>query len=507
MGGAAPVLESRHIDPLPRYAWGAVGTVVAAQIAVLTALSGRYGFHRDEQYFLAAGDRPAWGYVDQPPITPLLARASAALFGETPTGVRVAATLIGATTVLIVALVARELGGGRAAQVLSAAAAALSSFVLVVSHMLSTTTVDMLMWTVIGFLALRLLRTGDGRWWVAVGAAVGVGLENKWTVLLLVSALGIAVLVAGPRAVFRSGWLAVGVGVAAIIAAPTVIWQARHGFPLLTVASGISEDNGTENRILFVPMQLVYVSPVLVPVWIAGIVRLWRDPALRWAQALALSYPVLCVGLLVLGGKPYYSVPLLVLVTAAGAEPASRWLARGRHAVKRVLIGVATVAAAAISVVIGLPVLPADALAPVLAMNKEPGEQVGWPEFAATVSAAWQQIPPDQRATAVIFTSSYGQAGAVEQYRDEYRLPQPYSGHMSYADWGPPPDTMTGPVVLVGRFENGSEARRVFTGCQVVAVHDNGIGLENEEQGTPVALCAAPAAPWSQLWPALRRFY
>ncbi|MGH3623515.1 MAG: glycosyltransferase family 39 protein [Sciscionella sp.] len=507
MGGAV-ALGGQHGDPLPRFAVGMVGAVVAVQVAVLTALSGRYGFHRDELYFLAAGAHPAWGYVDQPPLTPLLARIATTLVGDSPSGLRVASTVVGAATVLVVALVARELGGGRAVQALSAAVTALSSFVLVVSHMVSTVTVDLLLWTVIGLLVLRLLRTGDGRWWVAVGAAVGVALANKWLVLLLVSALGVALLLVGPRAVLRSGWLAVGVGVAAVLAAPVVVWQAVHGFPLLTVAAGISADDGAENRILFVPMQLVYLSPLLVPVWVAGLVRLWRDPRLRWARALAVSYPVLCGELLVLGGKPYYSVPLLVLLTAAGVEPALHWLGRGHRASRRALVGAVSVVAVAVSVLIGLPVLPAGSLnGPVLAMNKEAGEQVGWPAFAATVARAWQQIPPGQRSTAVIFTRDYGQAGALERYGQQLGLPKPYSGHMSYADWGPPPDRMTGPVVLVGAFGDGSAVRRTITDCRVVAVNDNGIGLNNEEQGTPVALCAGPVAPWSRIWPDLRRFY
>jgi 4-amino-4-deoxy-L-arabinose transferase-like glycosyltransferase len=499
MSEAATAPRIRDLDPLPRFASGPVAVVVAAQVAVLTALSGRYGFHRDELYFLAGGRRPAWGYVDQPPITPLLARAATALFGDTPAGLRVVSTLIGAATVVLIALAAREMGGGRGAQILAAAGTALSSFVLVVSHMLSTTTVDMLIWAVIGLLALRLLRTGDGRWWVPVGAAVGVGMANKWLVLLLLSALGIGLFSTGPRAVLRSGWLAAGVGVAVVLAAPFIAWQATHGFPLLTVAGGISQDDGTENRILFVPFQLVYLSPVLVPVWIAGMVRLWRDPRLRWARSLPLGYLILCVELLVLGGKPYYSIPLLLLLMAAGAEPAARWLAAGR----RTLVWALAAVAVAISVVIGLPVLPVASLGPVLAVNNEAGEQAGWQSFVSTVSLAWHQIPPTQRQTAVVFTANYGQAAAIEQYRDDYGLPMPYSGHMSYADWGPPADELTGPVVLVG----ASPEQKVFPGCRVVAVQDNGIGLDNDEQGTEVALCSGATMPWSRLWPSLRRFY
>ncbi|PXY24826.1 hypothetical protein BAY59_22450 [Prauserella coralliicola] len=495
---------SRRAASPPRFAGGPVGVVVAVQFAVLTALSGRYGFHRDELYFLAAGARPAWGYADQPPLTPLLARLSVELFGSTPVGLRVVASVLGAATVVVVALVARELGGGKGAQVLAASATALSAFGLVVSHMLSTTTVDVLMWTVLGLLTLRLLRTGDGRWWVAIGTAAGIALENKWLAPLLLVALGAGVLAAGPRSVLRSGWLAVGVAVAVILAAPAIAWQAAHEFPLLGVAAGISEDDGAGNRMLFVPMQVVYLSPVLVPVWVAGLVRLWREPELRWARALAVGYPVLCAVLLVLGGKPYYAVPALFLLTAAGAPAALRWLGTGRYAARRSAAGALAVVGAAMSVVVALPVLPPAALAPVLAMNPEQGEQVGWPEFTATVAGVWHRIPPGERAGAVILTRNYGQAGAIEHYGPRHGLPRAYSGHMSYADWGPPPEEKTGPVVLVGA---PGPAADVLTGCRVAAVHDNGLGLGNDEQGTPVRLCDGPRAPWPQLWPRLRHLY
>jgi hypothetical protein len=492
-------------DQLPRFAWRPVGVVVAIQVVVATALSGRYGFHRDELYFLAAGKRLDWGYTDQPPLTPLLGRLATSLFGDTPVGLRVAATLAGAATVVLVALVARELGAGRTAQWVSAAAAALSSYVVVTTHMLSTTTVDMLIWVGLGLVVMRLLRTGDGRWWVAVGAVIGLGLANKWLVLLLVSALAAGVLVLGPRNVLRTWWLAAGIAMALVLAAPIMVWQAAHDFPMLTVASGISQDDGADNRIMFVPMQLVYLSPVLVPVWITGIVQFWR---LRWGRAFAVAYPVVCVELLILGGKPYYSVPLLLLLVPAGVEPALRWLSRGRVAIRRGVIGVLTVIGIVISLIVGMPVLPPNWLnGPVLAVNKELGEQYGWPEFVSTVARAWQEIPADQWATAVIFTADYGQAGAIEHFGPEHGLPQPYSGHMSYEDWGPPPDSMTGPVLLVGRIPEGAAIHRVTSGCQVVARHDNGIGLHNEEQGTPISVCSPLSQPWSRIWPGLRQFY
>jgi 4-amino-4-deoxy-L-arabinose transferase-like glycosyltransferase len=369
---------------MQRFVVREVGIVVTIQVVVLTALAGRYGFHRDELYFRAAGERLDWGYVDQPPLTPLLARMFS--FGDSPVTLRIAATLAGVAIVVVVALTGRELGGGRAAQALAGAATALSAFVLAVTHMLATATVDMLLWAVIAFLMIRLLRTGDGRWWLAVGAGVGLALTNKWLVPLLVLALGASLLAVGPRAVLRTWWLAAGAAVASVVAAPVLVWQALHGFPLLTVARGISETDGAANRALFVPMQLLYLSPVLVPVWLAGFVALWRD---RRFRSLAVAYPVLCVLTLTLGGKPYYTMPLLVLLVAAGAEPAWRWVLR-----HRVWASAAAVAGALVSVLIALPVLPVGALGPVLAVNPEQGEQVGWRELTASVAQAWTQPAP-----------------------------------------------------------------------------------------------------------------
>ncbi|HEY6737993.1 MAG TPA: hypothetical protein VI076_04020, partial [Actinopolymorphaceae bacterium] len=234
-------------------------------------------------------------------------------------------------------------------------------------------------------------------------------------------------------------------------------------------------------------------------------VRLWREPGLRWARSVALAYPICCVLILLVGGKPYYALPLLLVLVATGAESVAQWTLRGRAAVRRGVLVAGLALGGAISAVVALPVLPPSGLTVVNAMNQEQGEQVGWRELVRAVAAGWSRIPEGQRDRAVIFTQNYGQAGAVALYGPEHGLPRPYSGHMSYADWGPPPDEADGPVLLV--VQEGTRSTDPFTDCREVARVDNGEAVDNEEQGAAVLVCAGPPRSWSTLWPDLRHFY
>ncbi|MGX7825917.1 glycosyltransferase family 39 protein [Actinokineospora sp. 24-640] len=483
---------------LPPFAARPVAAVVAVLAAVLTAVSGRYGYHRDELYFLVAGDHPAWGYVDQPPLTPLLARASTALFGDTLVGLRAVATLLACVAVVCVVLVARELGADRRAQAVAAACAAASGFVLATGHMLVTASADLVAWLVISWLVLRLLRTGEPRWHLAIGAAFGVGMTNKWLVALLVAGLLAAVLLVGPRQVLRTWWLAAGAGVALLVAAPHLLWGAANGWPQFAVAAMISDDVGVENRVMFFPLQVLQLSPLFVPVWVAGLVRMWRDPSVRWARPFTVAYLVFVVAMLAFGGKSYYLMPLLLVALAAGVVPALRWIDAGR----RKLAAVAFAMAVTISGLAALPVLPQAVSVHLAELNNEQVEQMGWPEFVSIVARRWETIPAGERENAVILTQSYGEAGAIARFGPDHGLPAPHSGHMSFADWGAPPDTADGPVLLVG-----PTSRRVadlLGGCAVTDRLGDELPLANELSENTVLLCAGPTRPWSRLWPELR---
>ncbi|MGC0422020.1 ArnT family glycosyltransferase [Embleya sp. AB8] len=499
-----PMLPAPPPRALPPLAKGPIALIMIAVFTVQAALSSRYGFHRDELYFVVAGRHLAWGYVDQPPLTPLLARASGELFGDQPQDLRIFAALACAATVLVVAAIAREFGTGRAGQVLAAACAAGSGIVLGVGHLWSTATLDIVAWLLVAWALLRLLRTGDDRWWLAVGAAVGGAMLNKYLVGYLVVALLVGLLAVGPRDLLRGGRLYAGVAIAALLSAPGLLWQATHGWPQFTVAGGISTDDGTTNRIMFVPLQIAYLSPLFVPIWVAGGRRLWRSPELAWARSIVPGYAVLCVLVIASGGKPYYALPLLLVLVAAGCEPIVQTIAS--RPARRVQMGSTLVVATLISALLALPLLPAGSVNAVIDINPEQGEQIGWPELADAAAVAWARIPPEQRARAVLFAGNYGEAGALDRYGRPRGLPKPYSGHMSFADWGPPPDRANGPIVVVREGEVTARFQG-FVDCHLVTRVDNGKGVDNEEQHAVVELCAGTSKPWSRLWPDLRHFY
>jgi len=470
----------------------------AAVTVVLVVFAGGYGYHRDELYFLEAGHHLAWSYADQGPVTPLVARLMSDIAPGSLTVLRIPSAIAAGLVVLLTGLLAGELGGRPRARALAATCAAVGTIVLFNGHLLSTSTLDLLVWTLVSWLVVRAVRTGDNRLWPVAGVVLGLGLLNKPLPAFLAVGLLAGVLIAGPRRLLRNPWVWSGAAIALVLWSPWIAWQASNGWPQIAVSRSIAAGNSTSSQPWWaiVPFQVLLVSPVLAPVWIAGLVRLFRDPAVRPYRFLAWAWVVLAVVFMASAGKPYYLAGLLPALLGAGAVAVDGWLDRGRRGLRRGLIGIALVGSAAVSAIIALPLVPADRAGQVVATNPDVGETIGWPRFTQTIADVYRHVPG-----AVILTSNYGEAGAIDRYGPALGLPHAYSGHNAFGDWGPPPNG-SAPVVAVGL--DRSDIATTLRDCRLRARIDDGVGIDNDEQGAPVDVCRGPQRPWSAQWSAVK---
>jgi 4-amino-4-deoxy-L-arabinose transferase-like glycosyltransferase len=509
-GRARHLLQALPVE-VPRVVW----VVAIGVAALLLATASAYGFHRDELYFIVAGNHPDFGYVDQPPITPLLSAAAAGLFGVTPFAVRLLPALAAAAIVVLAADMARRFGGSQAAQALAAVVVALSG-VLGAGHLDETTTFDVFLWTLAlwlfvpllsedpgGTLASQSSKAGANRWrWFALGVVVGLALENKTLAIALPLTLCVSLGLLQRRRVFRSPAMWLGASIAFLLWLPNILWQASHGFTQLTMAQRIVNDQGgIDGRLKAIAELLALAGPLVFPVAIAGVRWLLRATASRPWRPLGLAIVVQLGLMLAIGGKSYYSAGYLPVAMAAGAIPLAGFLERGHVVMRRATFGTALAVSGALTAVLLLPIVPVGALheTPIPTIYAESIAQVGWPELAAQVQGVADGLPPAQRASAVILTQTYGEYAALVLLGRG--LPPVYSGHNSAADWGRPSDGAN-PVVVVAYDEAAANA--LFKGCRVAATIDNGYELETEEQGLPILVCAAPIRPWSELWSSVR---
>jgi 4-amino-4-deoxy-L-arabinose transferase-like glycosyltransferase len=471
-----------------------VWLVALVVVIVLLSVSGRYGFHRDELYFLMAGRRLDWGFVDQPPLTPLVARLAEIVGGTSPAALRVLPALAVAGVVVLAAAMTRRFGGGAPAQVYSAVAAGGAGVVLAVGHLLSTATFDLLLWTVATWVLVRILDDGDPRWWLAFGATVGVGMENKFLIGVFAVVVVLSLVVTTGRRVLRGWWPVLGGVVAVVLAAPTLVWQATNGFPQLDVARSLAERG--DGPVVFMLLQVGLLSIVLTLPAAVGLWRLMRSPSLvRW-RPIGVVFVALLMLFLVTGGKAYYVAPMYPALLAAGAV----WFeSLGR--VGRRVMGAATAVGIGVGMLVALPLLPPSQMS-TLDATGELGETVGWPELVDQVTAVYESIPADRRADVAIFTGSYGEAGAIDVLGPPSGLPGASSGHNSYWLWGPP--TSHGAVIGVG--EVGDVLRRICPETAEVGRIDNPYGVENEEAGLPLFLCLDPEGQLSQIWDDVRHY-
>ncbi len=489
-------------------------TALLIYLALITVVvhwitGGRYGFHRDELALLDDARHMAWGYVAYPPMAAFFGRVSLILFGTSLTGFRFFAALAEAVAIVLTGLMAQEMGGGRAAQMVAALAA--TAWCLALASLMTYSAFDYLFWVLAAYFVVRRLKTGDPRWWLAVGGAIGLGMMAKYSMLFFTAGIVAAVLLTDLRRDLRSRWLWYGVGLSLLIFLPNLLWEANHQFITLTFLTHIHARDvriGRAKGFLF-PGQF-QITQLALPIWLAGLYYCLIAKSGRRFRALGWMYLVTLGLFVVAKGRLYYLGPAYPMLYAAGSAWGERWvksMRRGWAWATGTIVGVILAVDIALMSLFALPIAPIGSqwFKNQVHANSVIAEEFGWRELVATIAKIRDGLPAADRAKLGILVGNYGEAGAVDLYGPRYGLPRAISGVNSYWERGygdPPPQTL----IVVGLTRKFLEKH--FSSCHVAGHNGNRYGVANEESQyhSEIYVCGALRGAWPAFWEKFRSF-
>ncbi|GAB09264.1 hypothetical protein GOARA_035_00200 [Gordonia araii NBRC 100433] len=497
MRPSAPVETA---DPAP-IAWIALVPILVLSAVVAAFSASRYHLFGDELYFIAAGHHLSVSYADQGPVLPLLALLGDAMPGDSLILFRLPSLVITLIGILLSALIAREMGGGRFAQALAAGAYATSTFLLLQSSLLATNAIDTPLWVAITWLLVRWVRTRQDWLLFAAGVVTAIDMQVKWLIPVFWVCVIVASLVWGPRDLLRRPALWAGGAFTVVTMIPALLWQAQRGWPYLQLTDQVAEESQyAGGRVAFIPIMLLTAGVLGCVLLLYGLYALLRSHRLRPYRFLAPAFILLVIVFIITAGRPYYPGGMLPVIIAAGAVafetlPRPRlWLA--------VTVPLSILAVG--SIVVSLPFTPESEIAEPKSVM-EAGMlisvygQFGWPELTSAVEQSIAELPDGERPQAIV-TSSYWQAAALAYYGTG--LPPVYSPSRGYGFFGEPADSATTVLRVVS--SDAALQDHMCDRSRTVRRFDHRIGFPTVSTEVDIRLCH-PRAPWSTLWPELRR--
>lgn len=502
----------------------ASGTAIVVYLALarmaLYCIAGpNYGYFRDELYYLACGEHPAWGYVDQPPLIAWVAWLLQHTIGTSIWAIRLLPALSGAATILMSGLLARELGGRRWSMFVASLAALVAPIALAISHLFTMNAFDPLFWTVLAYLIVRIVETGNQRMWLAVGALAGITMLNKYAVVFWLSGLAVGVILTPLRRSLRKRWVWAGTVLAAGIAMPNFLWQWSNQFPFLELMRNVRRSG----RDIWLPVgpylkaqaeMLGYVSAILV---LFALLFFFSKNGQRF-RALGWAYLVFLVEMIVLHGKMYYLAPVYPMMFAAGAVWMERVTERRRWAWTRPALAMAILTMSGIYAPTVLPLLNVSTLLTyqrTLGVQQQKFENqrqgalpqlyadmFGWQEMAQTVGAYYATLSPQEQRQTAIFANNYGDAGAIDFFGPRYGLPKSIGNHQTYWIWGPRQYTGESLIVL-----GDDDERNMQTKCASYSIIGSAKHpLSRPDEWLPIYHCRGFKWNLQQIWPSTKHW-
>ena len=456
----------------------------------------RYGWDRDELYFLAAARRPALGYVDFPPVTAWIGWLVVHTAGASLLWLRMSGQVASAIGVVLVALIARDLGAGRWTQVIAAAAWASTPAALASASIYHPTIYDITVWIAVSWVALRILQAGGMGWWVALGVLAGVGIETKYTIAVYLAALVVGLAASPQRALLRRRGPLVAAALAALLTIPNLVWQQQHDWASVRFyPSQHDKTAGDTSHLAYFGDGVLFMGATVV-LAVIGVAWLWR----RGLRPLAIAPLVTIVVFFVTEGRPYYPLPALALPVAAGVIGLAGWTQAGRRRrwTGPAAVGVAHAGMVALVIAVVVPVLSTASMIHDGIWNQSfYKDEIGWHEMTAETVRAWSMVPAAEHRNAVVLAGNYGEAGAIAHFGAGKGLPPVVSGHLTWQYWTPRPFDQIGALTIgYDRYR----AADICSSWKPLVRITNSWGIANEEQGQWIGWCRL-REPMGKLWP------
>lgn len=505
----------------PRHALAVVVAIAAARVAILLAGANRYGYFGDELYFLAASRHMALGFVDFPPLIAAVAWLLRHTTGVSLIALHATGALVGAATVYLTGMIARELGAGVYGIALACVGLMSAPVYWVMDHLFTMNMFEPLLWMALAYVAIRIVNTGNQRLWLWFGVFAGIGMWNKYSIAIFAFAIVVGVLLTAERRALGKPWIWMGGAIALLIWLPNAVWQTQHGWPFLQFIHNVHASNRdvSHTPVTYFVSQIMMLAPTTFLLWFGGLCwLLWS----RKYRQLGIAYLVALAVMIVDKGKDYYLSPIYPLLFAAGAVALEQWVSRWKRIGARRTVEAVAVLVLAVPMALLLPMfvplLPVESYLVFQAKSPfkiQPTERAhalaklphyyawdfGWPTMVNTVAKAWDSLPPEERAHAIIFAENFGEAGAIDLFGPKYGLPNAYSGHQNNWYWGPPPfEPQT--YIIVGSDVDGESKH--FADVQVFAELNNPLGAVWENG--PVLICRKPNFHLHELWPMLKEW-
>jgi dolichyl-phosphate-mannose-protein mannosyltransferase len=474
------------------------GCAAAGIIALHLSTNSTLGFHTDELYYLTCGQHPAFGYVDFPPLVPLIARVETGLLGVSPWALRLLPSLLGGLLVALSGLYVRRLGGSLRLQGIALLAAIAAPFLLGTNWVFQTVTFDQVTWMVGLYWFLCLVIDRRPRYWMSLGVTLGIGLEVKYTIAGLIAGIVVAVLVTPSlRAELRTRYPWIAAAIALLIWAPNLAWQVVEGFPSLIYITNHGAGGG--GPVAYLIEFGVYFF-FLIPLWLAGMISMFRNRQLR-PIAIASAVPLV---LFLFAGKSYYAAGTIPVALAQGLMAISRIQRPRLRSGLQIAVVVASVLEFATFFLLVVPVTPPDRIHALNldTVNEVFADSVGWDDIAKQVTATYDGLPASERGSTVIISAYYGVPGALDVYVKPESRPLAVSPQLS--DWYFLPSNLTATYALMVDYQP-SEVGWMCTSANLIANLTVPYNVKGLEQGAPVTLCQL-REPIPKVWGRLRNF-